>query len=38
MVVFNADSKHGYVHVGDPNDETFSNWFPVVGAVVSIQQ
>ncbi len=36
MVTFNANTKHGYVHVGDPDDETFSNWFPVMGAVVPL--
>ena len=35
MVIFNRDSKHGYVQVGDPSDETFSNWFPLRGAVVA---
>lgn len=38
MVVFNRDSKHGYVHVGDPNDKAFSNWFPVMGAVVEFDE
>lgn len=38
MVVFNSDLKHGYVQVGDPNNEDFSNWFPVMGAVVPLDQ
>lgn len=33
---FNRDSEHGYVQVGDPNDREFSNWLPVRGAVVQI--
>ena len=36
MVMFNSDQEHGYVQVGDPDDETFSNWFPVMGAVVTL--
>jgi hypothetical protein len=36
MVMFNANTKHGYVQVGDPNDKSFSNWFPVMGAVVKL--
>ncbi|TWT86077.1 Ig-like domain-containing protein [Neorhodopirellula pilleata] len=36
-VMFNRDGKHGYVKVGDPNDEDFSNWFPVLGAIVSVE-
>ncbi|MDG2221801.1 MAG: DUF1573 domain-containing protein, partial [Rubripirellula sp.] len=32
-VVFNALEKHGYVHVGDPRNKDFSNWFPLTGAV-----
>lgn len=36
MVIFNADQKHGYVQVGDPDDPKFMNWFPVMGAVVKI--
>ena len=35
MVIFNRDSKHGFVQVGDPSDESFSNWFPLRGAVVA---
>jgi hypothetical protein len=34
-VVFNIDEQHGYVHVGDPNDKNFANWFPLRGAVVA---
>lgn len=37
LVVFNAPEKHGYVQVGDPTDKGFSNWFPLYGAVVELQ-
>ena len=36
MVVFNADEKHGFVQVGDPSNKKFSNWFPLLGAVVTL--
>ncbi len=36
MVMFNANTKHGYVQVGDPEDESYSNWFPLMGAVVTL--
>ncbi len=36
MVAFNANHKHGYVEVGDPDDKAFSNWFPVLGAVIDL--
>jgi hypothetical protein len=36
-VVFNGDHKRGYVQVGDPQDKNFSNWFPLYGAVVAVQ-
>lgn len=36
-VIFNADQKHGFVEVGDPNDDSFRNWIPVYGAVVNIK-
>ena len=35
---FNADQKHGYVQVGDPTNKSFSNWFPLMGAVVNEEQ
>ena len=35
---FNADQKHGYVQVGDPQNERFSNWFPLLGAIVDLDQ
>lgn len=37
LVVFNAHEQHGYVQVGDPQDKGFSNWFPLYGAVVDLQ-
>ncbi len=37
-VVFNIREKHGYVQVGDPQNERFSNWFPLYGAVVTLQK
>ena len=33
MVVFNTNQQ-GYVKVGDPEDEQFSNWLPIHGVVV----
>lgn len=36
MIMFNRGDKHGFVHVGDPEDESFDGWFPLVGAVVKI--
>ncbi|WP_037199111.1 DUF1573 domain-containing protein [Rhodopirellula baltica] len=33
--IFNLDQKKGFVQVGDPDNKEFSNWFPVIGAVVS---
>ncbi len=38
MVSFNQNTQHGYVEVGDPNDKSFSNWFPVMGAVVKFDE
>lgn len=35
LMIFNRETEHGYVHVGDPKDDTFSNWFPLLGAVVT---
>jgi hypothetical protein len=32
--IFNLDQKQGYVQIGDPNNEDYSNWFPLIGAVV----
>ncbi len=37
-LIFNADQQHGYVQVGDPRDPSFSNWFPMYGAVVTVKQ
>ena len=34
-VVFNLDSSHGLVQVGDPNDKLFTSWMPVTGAIIS---
>jgi len=36
MVMFNADQKHGYVQVGDPQDRNYQNWFPIYGALVKV--
>lgn len=36
-VLFNGDHHHGYVQVGDREDDRFSNWFPLYGAVVSVR-
>ncbi|MBL6724097.1 MAG: DUF1573 domain-containing protein [Rubripirellula sp.] len=33
MVVFNTNQQ-GYIKVGDPEDERFSNWLPIHGVVV----
>lgn len=35
--IFNRD-KVGYVQVGDPEDEKFSNWFPVRGVVADLSR
>ena len=37
MVVFNVAQQHGYVRVGDPDDDRFSGGFPVYGAVVDLE-
>ena len=37
-VIFNTDHKRGYVQVGDPQDKDYSNWFPLIGAVVTLAQ
>jgi hypothetical protein len=37
-VVFHTHQKHGDVQVGDVNDKNFSNWFPVMGAVVKLDE
>ncbi len=36
-VVFNLNSKRGYVEVGDPNDKSYSNWLPIYGAVAKAE-
>ncbi|MCO8121818.1 DUF1573 domain-containing protein [Stieleria sp. TO1_6] len=36
MVVFNRRDKQGYVQVGDPDHKEFSSWFPLHGAVVTL--
>ncbi|MEP3834102.1 hypothetical protein, partial [Rhodopirellula bahusiensis] len=33
-IQFNRSDYRGYVEVGDPNDENFSNWLPVSGVIV----
>ncbi|EMB16143.1 DUF1573 domain-containing protein [Rhodopirellula europaea] len=33
--IFNLDQKRGYIQIGDPENEDFSNWFPLIGAVVA---
>ncbi|MCC9644132.1 DUF1573 domain-containing protein [Rhodopirellula sp. JC740] len=33
--IFNLDQKRGYIQVGDPSNQEFSNWFPVIGAVIA---
>ncbi len=37
-VMFNRDRQHGFVEVGDPNDKSFRNWFPIVGAIVELNE
>lgn len=34
QVVFNANQKHGFVQVGDPDHPENNNWFPVMGAIL----
>lgn len=38
MLVFNADQKRGFVQIGDPDNKDFSNWFPLLGAVVPLDK
>ncbi|MGI9473259.1 MAG: DUF1573 domain-containing protein, partial [Rubripirellula sp.] len=38
MTMFNTVKKHGYIQVGDPDDKNFSNWFPIHGAVVELDE
>ena len=35
-VIFNRGNLQGFVEVGDPNEPTFSSWFPIRGAIVEI--
>ncbi|QDT11459.1 DUF1573 domain-containing protein [Planctomycetes bacterium K23_9] len=35
-VVFHSDDQHGYVQVGDPNSDQYSNWFPLRGVVCDL--
>lgn len=37
-VTFNLPRKKGYVSIGDPDDKSFRNWIPLVGAVVELDQ
>lgn len=37
LTVFNGPTQ-GYVQVGDPDDPGYSNWFPLLGAVVTVKQ
>ena len=37
LTMFNSRKQHGFVQVGDPEDERFSNWFPIYGAVVTVK-
>ncbi len=34
QVVFNANQKHGFVQVGDPQHPEINNWFPLMGAIL----
>ncbi|TWT52680.1 hypothetical protein Pla22_03060 [Rubripirellula amarantea] len=36
-VMFNRKDKHGYVHVGDPDNPEFMNWFPMYGGVAVLE-
>lgn len=33
-VTFNRPDHHGYIKIGDPEDPSFSDWFPIYGAIV----
>lgn len=35
-VIFHSDHQHGYVQVGDAKNKTYSNWFPLRGAVCEL--
>ena len=36
--IFHADKEHGFIQVGDPKDDRFSNWFPLRGAVCELDE
>ena len=35
---FNRDDQSGYVHIGDPESNRFSNWLPLTGVVSSAKR
>ena len=37
-VLFNGEAKHGFVQVGDRENENYSNWFPLLGAVIELSE
>ena len=37
-VLFNGEAKHGYIQVGDRENENYNNWFPLLGAVIELTE
>ncbi|MEM9644035.1 MAG: DUF1573 domain-containing protein [Planctomycetota bacterium] len=37
-VLFNMETQHGYVEIGDPETPGLSNWFPVHGALIKLDR
>jgi len=35
---FSRADQHGYIQVGDPEDPSFENWFPLYGVVVNLPE
>jgi len=35
--MFNRDDHQGYLQVGDPNDHSYSNWFPLNGGIAQVE-
>jgi len=33
--MFSREEQHGYVQVGDPENQAFHNWLPLYGAIVN---
>ncbi len=35
VFAFDREDQHGYVEVGDPNDNKFKNWLPLYGSIIN---